>query len=113
MPVIGYLGGSSPDPSAANLAAFRQGLNETGYVEGQNVAIEYRWGQNEYDLLPELAADLVRRRVAVIATPGSTQGPLEHIPFGSNRRDSQGFINERIWRHRFVFLRGWDAEAIF
>jgi putative tryptophan/tyrosine transport system substrate-binding protein len=72
-PVVGYLEPGLPE--AHRLAAFRKGLSETGYVEGQNVAIEYRWGQNEYDRLPELAADLVRRRV-VIATPGSTQGPL-------------------------------------
>jgi putative ABC transport system substrate-binding protein len=70
MPVIGYLGGSSPDPSAANLAAFRQGLNETGYVEGQNVAIEYRWAEGRYDRLPAMAADLVGRKVDVIVGGG-------------------------------------------
>src|SRR6202035_3016830 len=70
MPVIGYLGGSSPDPSAANLAAFRQGLNETGYVEGQNVAIEYRWAEGRYDRLPALAADLVGHKVDVIVASG-------------------------------------------
>jgi ABC-type uncharacterized transport system substrate-binding protein len=71
MPVVGYLYAGAPDASAHLVAAFRQGLSETGYVEGQNVAIEYRWTYNEFDRLPELAADLVRRRVAVIATPGS------------------------------------------
>src|ERR1700738_4996763 len=76
MPVVGYLEPGLPDAMAHRLAAFRKGLNEPGYVEGQNVAIEYRWAQDQYDRLPELAADLVRRRVAVIATPGSMQGPL-------------------------------------
>src|SRR5262249_1788726 len=71
VPVIGFLYGGSPEPSAHLLAAFRKGLTETGYVEGQNVVIEYRWARNETDRLPELAADLVRRQVAVIATPGS------------------------------------------
>ena len=72
MPVIGYLYAGSPEPSAHLLAAFRKGLTETGYVEGQNLAIEFRWARNETDRLPELAADLVRRQVAVIATPGSS-----------------------------------------
>jgi putative tryptophan/tyrosine transport system substrate-binding protein len=76
MPVVGYLEPGFPEEMALRLAAFRKGLGETGYVEGRNVAIEYRWGQDEYDRLAELAADLVRRGVAVIATPGSTQGAL-------------------------------------
>jgi putative ABC transport system substrate-binding protein len=67
MPVIGYLGTTSPGPSEA---AFRQGLSETGYVEEQNVAIEYRWAEGHYDRLPGLAADLVGRKVDVIMTTG-------------------------------------------
>jgi putative ABC transport system substrate-binding protein len=70
MPVIGYLGSESPGPMAPFVAAFLQGLGETGYVEGQNVAIEYRWAEGDYDRLAALAADLVRRRVDVIAALG-------------------------------------------
>src|SRR4051794_3254258 len=62
MPVIGFLGSTSPGPYVALVAAFRQGLKETGYVEGQNVAIEFRWADGQLDRLPALAADLVRRK---------------------------------------------------
>jgi putative tryptophan/tyrosine transport system substrate-binding protein len=77
MPVIGYLStGLSRDPNSPNLAAFRQGLSETGYVEGQNVAIEYRGAEGHYDRLPALAADLVSRKVDVIVSVGGTPTAL-------------------------------------
>jgi len=73
MPVIGYLDGTSPGPGAPLVAAFRQGLSEAGYVEGQSVVIEYRWAEGHYDRLPALVADLVGQKVDVIAT-GSVAG---------------------------------------
>jgi putative tryptophan/tyrosine transport system substrate-binding protein len=70
MPLIGFLHSGSPEFRRAMLAAFHRGLAETGYVEGRNVAIEYRWAEGQYDRLPGLAADLVSRKVDVIATQG-------------------------------------------
>jgi len=74
MPVIGFLGFGSLENFGPFLTAFRKGLNEAGFVEGQNVAIEYRWAEGQYDRMEKLAADLVGRRVAVIAVPGSPPG---------------------------------------
>ena len=76
MPVIAFLSGRSADVSVRVAAAFRKGLNETGYVEGQNVTVEYYWLEGQYDRLPALLADFARRQVAVIATPGSAPSAL-------------------------------------
>jgi len=76
MPVIGFLGIGSPAENAANLAAVRQGLSETGYVEGNNVAIEYRWAEGHYERLPGLAVDLIGRKVDVILSAGGITGAL-------------------------------------
>jgi putative ABC transport system substrate-binding protein len=75
-PIVGVVTGRSPDVSARHVAAFRKGLSETGYVEGENVVVEYHWLEGQYDRLPLLMADLVRRRVALIATPGSNPPAL-------------------------------------
>src|SRR5437868_5696838 len=75
-PVIGYLESRSPDGMTERLRAFRQGLKDTGYVDGENVRIEYRWAENQIDRLPELAAELVRQRVNVIATTGGPEVAL-------------------------------------
>jgi putative tryptophan/tyrosine transport system substrate-binding protein len=76
LPIIGFLHSGLPEPWASRLSAFRKGLAGAGYVEGQNVAIEFRWAMGQDDRLPDLAADLIRRGVAVIATPGSTPAAL-------------------------------------
>ena len=76
MPVVGILGTTTPDDFADRVAAFREGLKEVGYVEGQNVVIEYRWPEGHYDRLPTLASDLVRRQVAVIAAVGGEPSAL-------------------------------------
>ncbi len=86
MPVIGWLGATSPDEADHLVAAFRQGLNEIGYVEGQSASIEYRWAEGRYDRLPVLVSDLIRRQVAVIVAAGSplsalaAQGATRTVP---------------------------------
>src|SRR6516165_3631753 len=71
VPVVGFINSGYADASAPFVTAFRKGLNETGFVDGQNVRVEYHWLEGKYDQLPALMADLVRRRVALIATPAS------------------------------------------
>ena len=71
MPVIGFLGGADPIGLAPQIEALRLGLRDYGYIEGQNITVEYRWAEGRYDRLPALAADLVRRRVAIIVTQGT------------------------------------------
>jgi putative tryptophan/tyrosine transport system substrate-binding protein len=121
LPVIGFLGFGSLDNSVLYVAAFRKGLSEAGYVEGQNATVEYHWLGGQYDLLPSLTADLVRHRVSVIAIPGFTQAAfaakeatttipivfgvvedpvklgLQHVPAGLNR-DSHRAADERFYR---------------
>jgi putative ABC transport system substrate-binding protein len=76
LPLVGFINAGSAEASARFVAAFRKGLGETRYVEGENVAVEYHWLEGQYDRLPALMADLVRRRVAVIVTPGNNSAAL-------------------------------------
>ena len=100
MPVIGVLNSTSPGPFAPSLTAFRRGLSETGYFEGQNVTFEYRWAEGRYDRLPALAADLVARKVDVILTSGNSgivaaKGATSTIPivfFGGGDLVAAGLI---------------------
>ena len=107
-PIIGFLNSASPAAFAHFVAAFRRGLNETGYVEGQNDAIEYRWAESQFDRLPGMASDLVRSQVAVIAATGSpavahaakaatTSIPIVFLSDGSGRpcRKSQSSRGQR------------------
>jgi putative ABC transport system substrate-binding protein len=77
LPVIGLINPGTADAQTGYVAAFRKGLGETGYIEGQNVTIEYHWLEGQYDRQPAVIADLVRRRVAVISTPGNPLGAIE------------------------------------
>jgi len=85
MAIVGLVSGRSLDSAGRAAAAFRKGLGETGFVKGQNVTVEYNWLGDRYDRLPEIMADLVRRRVAVIATPGSNPAALAESGFMSTR----------------------------
>ena len=103
MPVVGFLSSRSPGKSAPDLAGFRQGLAQAGYVENQTVAIEYRWAENRYDRLPAMAADLVGRQVAVIAALGGPVTALAvkaatktvHVLGRSRSRSSAGTTRPR------------------
>jgi putative ABC transport system substrate-binding protein len=76
MPVVGFINGATADNAARSAGAFRKGLSETGYIEGQNLSVEYHWMAGQYERLPALIAELVRRRVSVIATPGFPDGAI-------------------------------------
>ena len=76
LPVIGFINSGTPHGMARSAAAFRSALGEAGFIEGQNVTVEYHWLEGDYNRAPALMADLVRRRVAVIATPGFSQGAV-------------------------------------
>jgi ABC-type uncharacterized transport system substrate-binding protein len=89
VPIIGFMNGGSLEAQARLLEAFRQGLNDAGYIEGHNVKIEYRWAEGRYDRLPRMAADLVRRQVVVIAatsTPRRSPPRLRQQSFRSSSR---------------------------
>jgi hypothetical protein len=122
-PLVGFFSDSSPETNADLSAAFRKGLNETGFIEGRNVAIEYRWASAQFDRLPGLAAALVHRRVAVIAAMGGTMRhlPLRRRPrpFGSNGIASFDLIrhhraNESIFLYAFdlIELNGDDLPRV-
>ena len=96
MPIIGFLNGGSSDGYVASVAGFREGLKEGGYVDGQNVKIEYRWAQRQYDRLPELAIDLARHRVAAIAATGSLSAAV--AARGLSYRAAWGLL--RTYEHR-------------
>jgi ABC-type uncharacterized transport system substrate-binding protein len=115
MPVVGYLHAGIPETSAHLVAVFRKGLSETGYVDGQNAAIEYRWANNDSTRLPELAADLVRRQVAVIAakdTPSGNCGPgRKHddtVLYASTSRDIDTVFASLA---QSQLIRSWSVPA--
>jgi ABC-type uncharacterized transport system substrate-binding protein len=116
IPVIGFLNPTSPDAIADLLRAFRQGLKDTGYLEGENVAIEYRWAENQNDRLPALVAELVRRRVAVIATIGgrpaafAAKAATTTIPIVFLVGEvSRSFAIRRCWPRRLA--RRWRVQT--
>jgi putative ABC transport system substrate-binding protein len=108
MPVIGFLDSRPSDAMTERVRAFRQGLKDTGVVEGENVLIEYRWAENQIDRLPARAADLVRRRVAVIAVPGGPDSalaakaatPATRRTFVANRRPLVTSLSAAAMPHR-------------
>jgi hypothetical protein len=107
IPIVGFVDGGSPDVSA-RAPAFRKGLNESGYIEGQNVLVEYYWLEGQYDRLSSLMADLVRRRLAVIATPSSTV--LRLRPKLRPQRSQSSSASEKT-RLNLVWSPAWPGRA--
>ena len=123
MPVVAFINGGAADAASRYLAAFRKGLREAGYVEGQNVTVEYYWLDGRYEGIPALMADLVRRQVALIATPGSNvafQGCDRDDPdcLRLRRRPGQTWpcrelraAGQQCYGRQFFRLRGYDQAA--
>jgi putative ABC transport system substrate-binding protein len=109
IPVIGVLDPRSPDAVVDRLRALRQGLKGTGYVEGENVAIVYRWGENQIDRLPALVADLVRRQVVVIATTGGA-APALAAKAATTTIPSRSRISNRNWIQKPE--HGWSFSRV-
>jgi hypothetical protein len=108
LPIVGVVGGVGADTSTRYVTAFRKGLNENGIIEGQNVTVEYHWLKGQYDRLPSLMADLVRRRVAVIAALGSN---LRRLPLRPPLRRSRSFSASVKTRSSLVLLRASPGRA--
>jgi putative ABC transport system substrate-binding protein len=107
LPVVAFINASSPEASAGKAAAFRKGLGEAGYVDGQNTRIEYHWLEGQFERLPALTADLVRRRVAVIATPGT---PVAAVAAQAATR-SPSCSAWATTRSNWVSLPAWRGRA--
>src|SRR6516162_8800343 len=113
MPVIGYLSTRSPGEAKYTTDAFTQGLNEIGYVEGRNLAIEFRWAELQYDRLPALASDLVRRQVAaIVAVGGNPLRPCrEDGDVGNSDRFRQRWRSGHVWSRRQPQPAGWQRDG--
>ena len=112
MPVIGFLNSASPQPFENYVAGFRAGLKETGYVDGKNVAIEFRWAEGHYDRLPGMAADLVRLKVAVMVANGCSNGEIgAALVIAARTADTHvGHILSKLGFHTRAQIAAWVVE---
>ena len=109
MPVVGFLSSRSPVESELEVAGFRRGLAQAGYVEHQNVAIDYRWAENQYDRLPALAADLVKRQVRVIAALG---GPVPRLRSRQQQKPFHSFLLAGLILSNLVLLIALPSQEV-